>query len=75
MATVQHDLRGLKCPVPVLRMSSFLMKKEVNAGDVLEVWADCPTFETDVKKWCSDFKKVLLKVQTEGDIKKVQIQI
>ncbi len=75
MATVTRDFRGLKCPVPTLKMTNCLVKKEVNPGDVLEVMADCPTYEDDVKKWCAQWKKVLVRTTTEGTAKKVTVQI
>jgi tRNA 2-thiouridine synthesizing protein A len=74
MATVQLDYRGLKCPVPTLKLTRVAMKNEVNPGDILEVLADCPTFEADIKGWCADYKKVLLKVRANGTHKVAQIQ-
>jgi tRNA 2-thiouridine synthesizing protein A len=74
MAEVKRDYRGLKCPLPVLKLNQLAMKKEVNPGDVLEVTADCATFEEDVKKWCTTSKKVLLKCYKEGSAKIAKIQ-
>ena len=75
MATVQVDARGLKCPMPVLKMTEKLVKREVQAGDVLEVTADCDTFEQDARDWCQKFKKVLIVVRAQGAAKVVQVQI
>ncbi len=66
MATKTLDTRGLKCPVPVLKMSQLMMRKEVGAGDVLEVVADCPSFEADVRAWCGTWQKVLVRIEDEG---------
>ena len=74
MAQVQRDFRGLKCPMPVLKLNQLAMKKEVAPGDVLEVIADCPTFQDDIQKWCTTSKKVLLKYYTEGTKKIAKIQ-
>ncbi len=74
MATVKLDYRGLLCPVPTLKLSRVAMKNEANPGDIVEVLADCPTFEADMKRWCADFKKVLLKIQVNGNHKVAQIQ-
>ena len=41
------------------------MKKEVEPGDILEVLADCATFEQDVKAWCTAMHKVLLFMRDE----------
>lgn len=74
MATKELNTLGMRCPRPVLCMSSELM--ELQAGDILEVLGDCSTFEEDVRKWCARLNKTLLWVREEGDGKKrVQIQI
>lgn len=76
MAKVDLDARGLKYPLPALKMNNMLLKSEVKAGDVLEVLADCATFETDVKDWCSRTKKVLVFIRQEGNgVKRCQVQI
>jgi tRNA 2-thiouridine synthesizing protein A len=60
MAKVELDCRGLKCPVPALKMTVAVMTKKVNPGDTLEVLADCDTFERDVREWCTTMGKVLI---------------
>ncbi|HEY3320104.1 MAG TPA: sulfurtransferase TusA family protein [Planctomycetota bacterium] len=75
MATVQLDTRGLKCPMPVLKMTERLVKKEITSGDVLEVTADCDTFERDVREWCKNFKKVMIVFKEQGILKIAQVQI
>jgi tRNA 2-thiouridine synthesizing protein A len=75
MATVQLDVRGQQCPIPVLKMTNALMKKEVNNGDTLVVLADCPTFEKDVREWCGNMKKVLVVIRDEGTAKRAEIRI
>lgn len=68
MATVVLDACGLKCPQPVLKMAA--KAPEMKAGDILEVLADCPTFEKDVKQWSERMKKTLLWTKDEGNGKK-----
>ena len=76
MKTVQIDAKGDKCPVPVLKMTNAIMKKEVDPGDTLVVVADCPTFEKDVKDWCRNMKKVLVVFREEGNnIKRCEVKI
>lgn len=75
MANVQFDGRGLKCPLPVLKLTQKLMKKEFNDGDIVDVLADCPTFEKDIKDWCTQWKKVMLWIRNEGGHKHAQIKI
>lgn len=72
MAVTLLDARGLKCPQPTLKVTVMAVK--MKPGDVLEVIADCPTFEKDVRDWCTRSKKTLLWIKDEGGAKKVQIQ-
>lgn len=73
MATQLLDCRGLSCPQPTLKVTMAATK--MKPGDILEVVADCDTFEKDVKEWCGKTKKTLLWCKDEGDGKKrVQIK-
>jgi len=73
MAVERIDLCGLKCPQPILKISS--KSPTMKAGDILEGTADCSTFEADVRTWCQRSGKVLLSVKDLGGGKKtVQIQ-
>ncbi len=66
------DARGLKCPQPILKITANAIK--MKAGDILEIMADCSTFENDVRDWCQRSKKMLMWVREEAGAKKVQIQ-
>lgn len=72
MAVHVLDARGLKCPQPTLKITAMAVK--MKPGDILEVIADCPTFEKDVREWCARSKKVLLWIKQEGSAKRCQIQ-
>lgn len=72
MAVQQLDARGLKCPQPTLKVTVLAVK--MKRGDVLEVLADCATFEKDVRDWCKRSKKTLLWYKEEGGAKSCQIQ-
>lgn len=72
MPVTMLDARGLKCPQPTLKMTVLAVK--MKPGDALEVVADCPTFEQDVRDWCSRAKKVLLWMRDDGGTKRCQIQ-
>ncbi|MGO9793462.1 MAG: sulfurtransferase TusA family protein [Solirubrobacteraceae bacterium] len=74
MATVQLDYRGLKCPLPTLKLQRAVLTKVVKDGDILEVKADCEAFEGDVKKFCTDQKKILVKFWVDGTTKTAKIQ-
>jgi tRNA 2-thiouridine synthesizing protein A len=72
MPVQQLDARGLKCPQPTLKVT--VMASKMKPGDVLEVVADCSTFEKDVRDWCARSKKTLLWFKEEGAAKRCQIQ-
>jgi tRNA 2-thiouridine synthesizing protein A len=73
MATVILDCSGLRCPQPILKIAA--KSAELKPGDLLEVTADCPTFEKDVRQWCERTKKTLISVRDDGGGKKrCQIQ-
>lgn len=72
MPVQQLDARGLKCPQPTLKMTVMAVK--MKTGDVLEVTADCPTFDQDVRNWCLRSKKVMLWIKDEGAAKTCRIQ-
>ena len=76
MATVTRDFCGLLCPIPLLKVKLMVVKKEVVAGDILELTADCPTLAADVKDYCAENKKVMISILDMGGGKKmVKIQI
>jgi tRNA 2-thiouridine synthesizing protein A len=66
------DTLGLKCPQPILKIA--VKAKEMNAGDILEVTADCESFPKDIQAWCGKTGKTLLFCTTEGGVHKAQIQ-
>jgi tRNA 2-thiouridine synthesizing protein A len=72
MAVQNLDARGLKCPQPTLKVAAMAVR--IPKGDVLEVLADCPTFEKDLRDWCARSKKTLLWIKDEGGAKKAQVQ-
>jgi tRNA 2-thiouridine synthesizing protein A len=67
------DARGMKCPLPTLKM--LTLSREMKPGEILEVVADCPSFEADVRKFCETSKKALLFVKAEGAAKRVQVRM
>ena len=58
MAVKELNCVGLKCPQPILKVVAFIPQME--AGDILEIKADCPSFPTDMKAWCDRTGKTLL---------------
>jgi len=65
MATKVLDARGMRCPQPIQAVITCM--HETAPGDTLEVTADCPTFEADIRNWASRGTKTLLAVTRNGD--------
>ena len=72
MATKTIDATGLRCPQPILKITTAM--PEMTSGDILECTADCSTFEDDVRKWCDRMNKTLLAITRDGDKVTAQIQ-
>lgn len=49
-ADVLLDARGLKCPLPVIRLAQAA--RDAAAGTVIEVWATDPAARADIPAWC-----------------------
>jgi tRNA 2-thiouridine synthesizing protein A len=64
MATKTIDAIGLRCPQPILQITIAL--PEMQPGDVLEVKANCDSFEEDVRTWCGRLDKTLLAINTDS---------
>jgi TusA-related sulfurtransferase len=71
--TKTFDARGQKCPQPTLTMLTESMKMQ--KGDIIEMVADCDTFEHDVRQFCQIKKKALLWIKSEGAAKRCQVQL
>jgi len=67
------DYRGLKCPYPILKLSATY--PNFKEGEIVEVLGDCPTFEKDIKAWCSKLGKTILNLEKHGNTIKVTIRI
>jgi len=65
MADINIDLKGVKCPMPIFKLSQELDKMAV--GQTIEVLADDPAFKPDVEAFCSMRKHDLLSItEDEG---------
>ena len=63
MAVKKLDVRGLKCPIPIVKA-----KKEIDtmtAGDQLEITATDPGSVTDFQGWVKTNKRAVLKEQRQ----------
>lgn len=60
------DCIGLYCPVPVFKTRETM--DELKAGEILEVLADDPAAEEDIKRWAKRTGNELLELKKEGRI-------
>jgi TusA-related sulfurtransferase len=65
MATIEVDFRGLKCPMPVIKLGRVV--EAAQPGDFIVASANCPAFEADVTSWCRAKGLNLLSVIDVGD--------
>ena len=68
MEVRELDATGIKCPLPILKLT--VISPQMQPGDHLEIIGDCPTFETDVRVWCTRLNKTLLFVKQEEGYRK-----
>lgn len=50
MAELELDCRGVRCPLPIIRLAQRI--DEVPVGGILSVVADDPAARPDVPAWC-----------------------
>ncbi len=66
------DVRGLMCPMPVVRLSKAI--KEIGVGEVLEVLVTDPGALADIPAWARKTGNEVLKVDQEGNVIKFYIK-
>ena len=49
-AVVVVDARGLRCPLPVIRLAQRV--RDLEPGTLVEVWATDPAAAADIPAWC-----------------------
>ena len=49
-AEVVVDARGLRCPLPVIRLAQQV--RDLGPGALVEVWATDPAAAADIPAWC-----------------------
>lgn len=59
------DLRGLKCPLPVLKARKRL--SQMRSGEKLAVVADDPLVVIDIPHFCNEAGHHLLEQSNQGD--------
>jgi TusA-related sulfurtransferase len=60
------DMTGYFCPEPVVRTSEEI--GEVAVGEVLELLADDPSSESDIKSWAKRTGHELISIEKNDDV-------
>jgi tRNA 2-thiouridine synthesizing protein A len=68
---VQIDTTGMRCPLPVLALGNATTT--ASDGTLVEITGDCPTFEADVRRFCTRRGKTIIAVR--GKAPRLTIQI
>jgi tRNA 2-thiouridine synthesizing protein A len=66
------DYKGLFCPMPIVKVAKAI--KEIEVGQVLEMLADDPGSEADMKAWTKQTGHELLEMQEEGGVFKFYVR-
>jgi len=66
------DLKGLPCPMPVVKISKGI--KEVEVGQVVEAHSTDPGSLTDFPAWARTSGNEILKTDQDGDVIKFFIK-
>jgi TusA-related sulfurtransferase len=69
---VTLDLKGLLCPVPVIKTSQRI--KTMNIGETIEILVTDETAKVDFYVWCKLTGHELLSIQEETGIYKIYIK-
>jgi len=60
------DLKGLPCPMPILKVTKGI--KEVEIGQVIEVWSTDPGSINDFPSWARTRGHEILKTDQNGEV-------
>lgn len=67
------DCRGQRCPEPILGLAR--RARALPGGAVLEVLADDPAFDLDLKSWCRSTGAKVLSIEPDGKVLRARIQL
>ncbi len=65
-ANVVLDLKGLLCPMPVVKIAGAIKKIEV--GQIIEATATDPGVMADIPAWAKSTGNELVKMEREGKV-------
>ena len=60
------DVKGLLCPLPVIRLSKAI--KEIDVGQVIEMQATDPGSQPDMDAWAKNTGHTLLDSSVDGQV-------
>ena len=66
------DLKGLPCPMPILKVNKGI--KDVEIGQVIEVWSTDPGSLSDFPSWARTRGQEILKTDQNGEVTKFYIK-
>lgn len=66
------DALGMLCPIPILKIAQKI--KEIEIGQVLEVFSDDEGSREDFPAWCDQTGNEFLCMEEEGDTLKFYIR-
>jgi TusA-related sulfurtransferase len=66
------DLKGLACPMPVVKMSKGI--KEVEVGQIVEAQTTDPGSLTDFPAWAKTSGNEIIKTDQNGDVIKFYVK-
>ncbi|MGQ9857124.1 MAG: sulfurtransferase TusA family protein [Thermodesulfobacteriota bacterium] len=66
------DCKGLACPMPIVKLGKAI--KELSSGQILEVVADDPGFEADVRAWCETTGHTLRGLEADGGVLRAYVE-
>jgi tRNA 2-thiouridine synthesizing protein A len=69
---MELDLRGLYCPIPVLRTREEIGKLAI--GEMLVVTADDPAAEEDITRWAKRVGQDVMDLKKNGDEVTIRIR-
>ncbi|MBU1863587.1 MAG: sulfurtransferase TusA family protein [Candidatus Omnitrophica bacterium] len=66
MADEVLDCKGMVCPLPVAKTQQKV--RQMTKGKTLQIIADCASFPSDIKEWCSKTNHPLISINTVGAV-------
>lgn len=60
------DVKGLLCPLPVIKLSKAI--KEIEVGQVIEMQATDPGAQPDMDAWAKNTGHELMESKVDGDV-------